>query len=204
MTARRDASQSARAARGSGAGTRQRAPRLSVDDWIEAAFDLLVREGVTGVKITRLCEELGVTKGSFYWHFPDIDHLMKAVADRWCAIQNETLVALKETTSIPGDQRLEAMAAQLMSQRGWAVEVAVRDWARSDSQVADSVARLDNQVFDVVQSTLLDLGFDAEEARLRSGVLVYAGVGFLHARDHLPDPTIDEVRRVFALLTTRD
>ncbi|MFD1811124.1 TetR/AcrR family transcriptional regulator [Rhodococcus gannanensis] len=202
MTARRTASRGARSAGGSGSGSRS--SRLSVDDWIEAAFDLLVREGVTGVKITRLCEDLGVTKGSFYWHFTDIDHLMKAVADRWCAIQNETLLALKETTSIPGDQRLEAMAVQLMSQRGWAVEVAVRDWARTDAQVADSVARLDNQVFDVVQSTLLDLGFDAEEARLRSGVLVYAGVGFLHARGHLPDPTIDEVRQVFALLTSRD
>lgn len=186
------------------AGDRTRSTRLSVDDWIEAAFDLLVREGVTGVKITRLCEELGVTKGSFYWHFADIDHLMKAVADRWCTTQNDMLQALKETTSVPGDQRLEAMAAQLLSQRGWAVEVAVRDWARSDQQVADSVARLDNQVLDVVQSTLIDLGFDAEEARLRSGILVYAGVGFLHARDHLPDPTLDEVRRAFALLTARD
>lgn len=183
---------------------RARSTRLSVDDWIEAAFDLLVREGVAGVKITRLCAELGVTKGSFYWHFTDIDHLMKAVADRWCEIQNGTLQALKETTSIPGDQRLEAMAVQLMSQRGWAVEVAVRDWSRSDEQVADSVARLDNQVFEVVQSTLVDLGFDAEEARLRSGVLVYAGVGFLHARGHLPDPTLDEVRQVFTLLTARE
>lgn len=188
----------------SGAARGSRSARLTVDDWIEAAFDLLVRDGVRGVKITRLCEELGVTKGSFYWHFTDIDHLMKAVADHWCETQNATLSALKETRSIPGEQRLEAMAAQLMSQRGWAVEVAVRDWARSDERVADSVARLDNQVLDVVRSTLLDLGFDEDEARLRAGVLVYAGVGFLHARDHLPEPTVDEIRRAFALLTARE
>lgn len=73
-----------------GATKTKKSTRLTLDDWVDAAFDLLVREGASGVKITRLCEELGVTKGSFYWHFDDIDALMTTIADRWCDAQNDT------------------------------------------------------------------------------------------------------------------
>ena len=46
--------------------------RLSVDDWIEAGFAILAEEGMKALKIDRLSHRLGVTKGSFYWHFTDI------------------------------------------------------------------------------------------------------------------------------------
>jgi AcrR family transcriptional regulator len=45
---------------------------LSVDDWIEAGFAILAEEGMKALKIDRLSHRLGVTKGSFYWHFTDI------------------------------------------------------------------------------------------------------------------------------------
>lgn len=48
-------------------------------DWTEQACNCCP-EGITAVKISRLCKELGVTKGSFYWHFDDIDELMKTIA----------------------------------------------------------------------------------------------------------------------------
>jgi AcrR family transcriptional regulator len=45
--------------------------RLSVDDWIRGGFAILAEEGIKALKIERLCRRLGVTKGSFYWHFTD-------------------------------------------------------------------------------------------------------------------------------------
>ncbi|MGU3432521.1 TetR/AcrR family transcriptional regulator [Actinomycetes bacterium M1A6_2h] len=178
-----------------------RVPRLSMDDWIDSAFALLVKDGAAGVKITRLCEELGVTKGSFYWHFEDIDALMAAVADRWCDTQNDTLRGLNQMDSIPLEQRLELMAESLIDESTWAVEVAVRDWARTDEKVAESVRALDNGIFDVVQDSLLEMGFDAVQARLRAGFLVFAGIGFVHARESLPTPTPAEVHAMFTLMT---
>ena len=46
--------------------------RLAVDDWIQAGFALLADGGPNALRIDRLCERLGVTKGSFYWHFTDL------------------------------------------------------------------------------------------------------------------------------------
>ena len=57
--------------------------RLSVNDWITAGLELLADDGIGGVKIQRLCERLGVTKGSFYWHFTDLDAFLGAMAKHW-------------------------------------------------------------------------------------------------------------------------
>lgn len=193
----------AKKAAGAKTGTKpaRRATRLSVDDWIDASFELMATDGVSGVKITRLCERLEVTKGSFYWHFADINELMEAIADKWCDTQNDTVRGLKGLESVDVEQRLQIMAELLIDQRTWAVESAVRDWARNYEKIADAVRELDNRIFDVVRRSLLDLDFDADEARLRAGILVYSGIGFVHARGTLPTPTVNEVHAMFRLLT---
>ncbi|MBJ7288577.1 TetR/AcrR family transcriptional regulator [Williamsia sp.] len=182
---------------------RRRARRLSVDDWVRAALNLLVRDGVAAVRITRLCAELHVTKGSFYWHFADITGLMEAVADHWCDAQNDSMRALVELGSMAPRERLEAMTASLVGDRSWAVETAIREWARTNVIVADTVRRLDRLVFSVVQEALLELGFEPAEARMRAGALVYACIGFLHARDSLDSLTPDEIRSTLRVITVR-
>ncbi|MFD4182801.1 TetR/AcrR family transcriptional regulator [Rhodococcus sp. NPDC058514] len=179
----------------------KRSPRLSVDQWTQAALDLLVSEGVSAVKISRLCEQLQVTKGSFYWHFNDIDGLMTAVAERWCGQQNDAARGLDLVESIPARQRLEQMSAILIEHRSWSVERAIRDWARTEPRVAEAVGVLDRRIMQMVQDALLEVGFDPIQARLRAGTLVYAGIGFVHARDSLPTPTPEEMHAIIALLT---
>ena len=56
--------------------------KLSVDDWIEAGYALLADEGIEALKIDRLCGRLGVTKGSFYWHFTDMAALPRRPESR--------------------------------------------------------------------------------------------------------------------------
>ena len=58
-------------------------PRKSRGDWIDVAQDSLVEEGIDAVRITRLAEDLGVTRGSFYWHFKDRDELLTCLIERW-------------------------------------------------------------------------------------------------------------------------
>jgi AcrR family transcriptional regulator len=56
---------------------------LARRDWIDAGLELLVGKGVDHVKITRLADALGVTRGSFYWHFKDRDDLLSALVEDW-------------------------------------------------------------------------------------------------------------------------
>lgn len=60
-----------------------RSPRLSVDDWTREALDQIAESGVAAVAVEPLARRLGVTKGSFYWHFPSRDALLQAALERW-------------------------------------------------------------------------------------------------------------------------
>ena len=62
---------------------------LSREDWILEALKVMDREGIHGVKISALAESLGVTKGSFYWHFKSREDLLAGILSFWA----ESLVA---------------------------------------------------------------------------------------------------------------
>ena len=57
--------------------------QLDRDAWIRAGLDALERGGVEAVAVVPLARELGVTRGSFYWHFASRDELLAAVLERW-------------------------------------------------------------------------------------------------------------------------
>src|SRR3954447_7836130 len=154
--------------------------RLSVDDWIDAGVEVLAEEGPSGVKIDRLCVRLGVTKGSFYWHFTDLAAYLKAVADRWGEARDRRRATFSELASGEPRERLSRMLDEFADPRDWALERAVREWARTDATVAERVAETDRWVFKAVRQVFLDLGFDATDADVRAKALFYAGVGFIY------------------------
>jgi len=175
--------------------------RLTVDDWTERALALVMDEGVGAIKINRLCRELGVTKGSFYWHFADLDALLAAIAGRWAAETRQILSGLTELEGLPPLERIRAMALRLIDDRSWSVERALREWAKNDAVVAAVIVESDQFVFGLVQAALLELGHAEQDARLRAGLLVYAGIGFAHGQASLPQPTEDDIENLVHFLS---
>lgn len=178
------------------AATRQRTSggsRLSAEDWTAKALEILMAEGVGAIKINRLCQDLGVTKGSFYWHFADLDALLAAIADRWCATTRAALSDLESLHRLPPLERIRAMALHLVDDRAWQVERTLREWSRTDEAVAELVRQTDQFIFELVQAALIEMGYAAPAARMRAGLLVYAGIGFAHGQQALPRPTADDI-----------
>ena len=64
--------------------------RLSAADWERAALDLIAEQGLAAVAVEPLARRLSVTKGSFYWHFPSREALLKAALERWEKLDQET------------------------------------------------------------------------------------------------------------------
>lgn len=163
-----------------GAAGNTAANRLSVDDWIQAGFAILAEEGIKALKIDRLCARVGVTKGSFYWHFDGMPSYRAALVESWGQLRDEDRRTFDEMGDISPRERLSEMMSSLVSPRHWTLERAMREWARSDEAVAASVRSSDRRVLEAVRRTFLDYGFDAEEADLRANVVFAAGIGFLH------------------------
>src|SRR3954453_20888760 len=85
---------------------RDRAPRKAGaetkagrQDWIAAALGLLGRGGIDAGRVEPLAEKLGVTKGSFYWHFKDRDALHLAMLETWRAETTANVIARVEAES---------------------------------------------------------------------------------------------------------
>ncbi|TAM00713.1 MAG: TetR/AcrR family transcriptional regulator, partial [Rhodanobacter sp.] len=57
--------------------------RLSAENWEVAALDLIAEQGVGALAVEALARQLGVTKGSFYWHFRTREALLVAALERW-------------------------------------------------------------------------------------------------------------------------
>ena len=175
--------------------------RLSVDEWVDAGIELLADEGLAAVKIDRLCKQLGVTKGSFYWHFADLEALKTAVAKRWCDRTRDELDGLRELGDLPPLERIRIMAAGLVEDRAWNVERTLREWARTDATVAATIGESEQHVFGLLNDAFLELGHPAGAARMRAGLLTYAGIGFAHGQASLPRVTMDDIDDLVAFLS---
>jgi AcrR family transcriptional regulator len=152
--------------------------RLSVSDWITAGLELLAEEGITGVKIQKLCDRLGVTKGSFYWHFTDLDAFLGAMAKHYedgARIFRDQFTALasQDVEKTLSDAVLFSFDNQLGR-----IERAMRDWARSDDRARAAIEAGDQLAFGAIAESFELLGFTKEEADIRAKTLFYAGVGY--------------------------
>ncbi len=86
------------------AGNTERPGRLSAEAWAQAALDLIAEQGVAAVAVEPLARRLGVTKGSFYWHFPSRDALLQAALERWEAAEQEMVFGKLEAVSDPRER----------------------------------------------------------------------------------------------------
>jgi AcrR family transcriptional regulator len=154
--------------------------RVSAEDWIELGLTLLAEEGLAGIKVDRLCARMGVTKGSFYWHFTDLSAYLEALASRWGDVRDAARASFAELEELDPPERLNRMMDVLADPRQWTLERAVREWARSDPKVAARVRASDRWVRRAVLNAFRDAGFDGQAAQVRAQALFYAGVGFLH------------------------
>jgi AcrR family transcriptional regulator len=161
---------------------------LGAADWVDAGFSLLATDGVKALTLGRLCERVGATKGSFYWHFADLGAYRRALADTWAQVNDTDRAEFAGLAELPPRERLSRMMGALLAQRHWMLERAMREWARTDADVAAAVAASDTRVRRAVRQAYLDDGFDTAEADVRADATFAAGVGFLHLSASAPGP----------------
>ncbi|MUL46460.1 TetR/AcrR family transcriptional regulator [Mycobacterium sp. CBMA293] len=164
--------------------------RLSIDDWLTAGYAILAEDGIKALKIDRLCARLDVTKGSFYWHFDNMATYRTALIRGWGELRDADRSQLEAIGTLPPRDRLSQMMRSLVSPRHWTLERAMREWARSDEAVAESVRAADRRILAAVRQAFEDYGFDADKAELRADATFAVGIGFLHLSGPSPHPRL--------------
>jgi AcrR family transcriptional regulator len=164
-----------------------RTPRSS---WIEEGLRALAAGGPDAVRVEKLAQALGVTRGGFYWHFDDRSALLTEMLDTWERMGVDEVIERVERNGEDGDARARLrrlFAIGLSSDEVLRIELPIRDWARRDKTVAKRLRRVDNRRMDYMRSQFGAFCRDEDEVEARCMLAFSVWIGnHLVAADHGP------------------
>lgn len=151
------------------------------EDWLDAAYTLLIKSGVDSVKIQPLAKALGTSRTSFYWFFKDREALLNQLIQRWKASNTEALI---QQTERYADTVVEAMLNVFdcwLDERLFDAEFeyAIRNWAMQDSAVAREVASADERRLEALTTMLIRFGYPPHEAGVRARTTYLTQIGYI-------------------------
>jgi AcrR family transcriptional regulator len=141
--------------------------------WIDAAIAHLVKANVDDIRIEELSRELGVSKGSFYWHFRNRDHLLDRVLEHWLDRATVQVTRWARGGASAGERLLRILSLPARTppeKRGADLELAIRSWARRDERAADMVRKVDRMRAEFLIELIQELGFTGDEVRRRAAI----------------------------------
>jgi AcrR family transcriptional regulator len=139
--------------------------------WVTAGLAELGRGGIEGVRVEVLAQQMGVTKGGFYRQFKDRGALLDAMLDRWIQGRIEAIEGQMELKGEAPEERLSSVIGLFtgrVNAQGIAIELAIRQWARSNESAARAVDLVDAARVKLVSPLYRSMGFSSEEADARA------------------------------------
>ena len=181
-----------------GPGNPAMTDQLSANDWLDQGLKTLAKSGFTALKAEPLAKAMGVSRGSFYWHFADIGAFHSAVLARWREVAAEQIIANVEAAAAH-EKPLAVLLRRVFSER-LMLENAVRSWASVDPKARAAVQAIDRRRLGYVENLLTQSGLPAEVARARAQILYWAFLGFALTDQPLPkarqQAMLDEMLRI--------
>ncbi|TQM17531.1 TetR family transcriptional regulator [Pseudoxanthomonas sp. 3HH-4] len=161
--------------------------RLSADDWAQAALDLIAEQGVSAVAVEPLARRLGVTKGSFYWHFPSRDALLQAALERWEAGEQENIFGSLEKVVDPRE-RLRTLFQLVGHEVKPHIIYSELLKALDHPAVQPVIDRISQRRLDYLVAMFRQAGLQRTDATHRARLTYAAYVGFLQLSLQLQQP----------------
>lgn len=152
------------------------ADQLSAQDWVDQGIRGLIKDGFVALKAEPLAKQLGVSRGSFYWHFKDIGAFHAAILAQWREVAAEQIIADVEQASKHHDP-LPVLLRRVFRGKP-ALEIAVRAWAMRDPTVRAALHALDRRRLNYVASLFERSGLAPDPARDRAQIFYWAFLGF--------------------------
>ena len=147
--------------------------RMQQRDWLNTALAALAEGGINAIAIEKLAEKLGVTRGSFYYHFKDRDELLQKLLNYW--EQRWTVEIGIEITALGLDPRqsLLALVRMIRHRKAAQYDTVFRSWALHDAMAREVVKRVDEYRLGVIRDLFERAGFEGLDAENRARLLLY-------------------------------
>ncbi|MGQ0468111.1 MAG: TetR/AcrR family transcriptional regulator [Sporichthyaceae bacterium] len=152
------------------------APRMNSESYFQAAFEILAEAGPEGVTATNMCDRLGVTKGSFYYHFYSMPEFVEAFVAYW---EHAWQVLLEDFGREPDPLRRMGMVTTVVAGMSHEAEAALRAWGHSNPVIAEAQLRIDSSAEDLTGAMIAP--FVAPELlSVHTAQLISVGIGLQH------------------------
>lgn len=170
--------------------------KVTREDWLNVAMDLLVSEGVGEVKVLSISERLGVSRSSFYWYFKTRKDLLDALLAQW---QQTNTAQLVRHAQMPAATVTEGVCTIF---RCWVdeglfnhkLDFAIREWARRDGAVRRIIDQTDAARVAAFANLFTRFDYDPSEAEVRARVMYFMQVGYYALE--LSEPLAERVKRI--------
>jgi len=154
--------------------------KVTRDDWLNVAMDVLISDGVDQIKVLNLAERMAVSRSSFYWYFKSRQELLDALLARWQATNTAALIAQAKspaetiTAAVCNVHRC-VVNTELFDT---ALDFAIRDWARKSGKVRRIQDQSDAKRLKALHAMFARYGYSEIEAETRARVLYYMQIGY--------------------------
>lgn len=170
--------------------------KVTREDWLNVALDILVSEGVAQVKVLSISDRLGVSRSSFYWYFKSRKDLLAALLEDW--EQTNTALLIRHA-NMPATTITEAVCNL---SRCWIdpalfnhqLDFAIREWARRDGAVRRRIDQTDTARVAAFSALFERFGYVPDEAEVRARVMYFMQVGYYALE--LSEPIEERLKRV--------
>jgi len=164
--------------------------RLTARDWIDFALTTLAREGFDALKADVLARKLGVSRGSFYWHFSDLGTFHAEVIEHWRQTATEAIITDLERYA-SREERLEALLRRIG--HGGALEVRMRTWADNNAKAGQALRGIDRRRREYIERMLAEAGIPPPLAATRAQLLYWTYLGAALSRSKLTGEQLDRI-----------
>jgi AcrR family transcriptional regulator len=154
--------------------------KVTREDWLNVARDVLVSDGVAEVKVLALGTRLEVSRSSFYGYFKSRKHLLNELLDDW---ENRNTRTIVENTAAPAASITEAVCNFFrcfldpdLFDRG--LDFAIREWSRRDGAVRQRIDAADATRLKAVAAMFERFGYSDYEADTRARILYFMQLGY--------------------------
>jgi len=154
--------------------------KVTRQDWLNVAMDVLISEGVEHVKVLALGDRLGVSRSSFYWYFKSRQDLLDALLQEW---ENTNTAALISKTNAPAETITGAVCNVFEcvidpDLFDTALDFAIRAWARSSGAVRRVLDRSNAARLEALAAMFKRYGYGDLEAETRARILYFMQIGY--------------------------
>lgn len=174
---------------------------LTADDWAEAALEAMAAGGMDAVAVEPLARALGVTKGSFYWHFANRAALIRAALELWERHETLDVVSGLEDVPDPQERIFKVFRRANSSYKAGRLYLALA--AASDNPiVGERVRRVSQLRLEYLQDCYRQLGLSENDAKLWSTFAYATFIGNQQVHRDAPAmfPSGPQFREYFKLM----